>query len=266
MAKKYPLEKSVRNKLSRFLAKPGRIAAAMSVLKGWEERGWGPILFGGVVRDLIVLGGRYYPRDVDVVLQNTTTDELMTEFSSYEYKVNRFGGLHLNVNRWTFDVWPLEKTWAFANNISIPPIPEYLPMTTFLDVEAIAVTLNGPDRVGSIYSNGFFQAVERRCIGINYADNPFPELCAVRAIITACKLRFGVSPDLAKYFVRAVREHNASDLVSIQERHYGKVILRASDIRLFEEHFLRALSEGNHTVIPLPHRFNPTQLCLWPET
>lgn len=112
MANKSPLERSVRSKLSRFLTRPGKVASAMSVLKDWEERGWGPILFGGVVRDLIVLGGKYYPRDVDVVLQNATTEELINEFQTREYKLNRFGGLHLNVNRWAFDVWPLEKTWG----------------------------------------------------------------------------------------------------------------------------------------------------------
>jgi len=265
MAKKSPLERSVRSKLSRFLTRPGKVASAMSVLKDWEERGWGPILFGGVVRDLIVLGGKYYPRDVDVVLQNATTEELINEFQTREYKLNRFGGLHLNVNRWAFDVWPLEKTWGFTHDQSILPIPVNLPKTTFLDVEAVAVTLNGPTRVGDIYSNGFFQAVENRCVGINYINNPFPALCAVRAVITACKLRFRISAELARYFMRVAKECGTSELVYAQEHHYSKVIFRAPEIKQLEDHFMRALDADESSVIPLPDSYHPTQLRLWSE-
>jgi hypothetical protein len=265
MANKSAIEPRLRKKLSRLLKRSGSVGSAMSVLKAWEERGWGPILFGGVIRDLVVLGGRHYPRDVDVVLRSGTTEDLIEEFQPHEYNLNRFGGLHLNVNRWSFDVWPLEKTWAFSNDNSMAPTPANLPKTTFLNVEAVAVTLNGPSRIGQIYSNGFFQALEDRVVGINYRDNPFPALCAVRALATAYKLYFRISSELARYFIDAAREFGASELVHVQEQHYGRVIFRAHEITQLEEYFMRTLDSDGVSVIPMPDSYHPTQLHFWAE-
>jgi len=257
------LEILLRKKLSRFLVRRGQIGAAVSVLKSWEELGWGPVLFGGVIRDLLIFGGRHYPRDVDVVLRSAGTAALENELSHFEHRRNRFGGFHLNVSRWSFDVWQLERTWAFSHDVLLSPAVENLPKTTFLDVEAIAVTLSGPNRVGRIYSNGFFEAVERRCIDINYRANPYPALSAIRAIVTACKLRYRISAKLADYFVQTVHDQGPAALVDAQEQHYQKVLFRATDVVHLQTHFLSALGTQSNSVIPLPDAYHPTQLSLW---
>lgn len=261
---KSPLEVRLRRKLSRLLARPGEMAAAVDVLKGWQERGVAPILFGGVLRDLVVLGRRHYPRDVDVVLQRGTTEGILNDFSERQFRLNRFGGVHLTLNRWAFDVWPLEKTWAFTQNRSLAPTAGNLPKTTFLDVEAIAVTLKAPDRVGQIISNGFFEAIERRRIGINYRDNPFPGLSAVRALVTASKLQFAISVDLARYFVNAVEGLGVRELIYAQEQHYGKVWFRGSDLEVLRDYFSREAATDQQESVSLPARYQPTQLRLWP--
>jgi hypothetical protein len=261
---KSPIELRLRRKLSRLLVRPGEMAAAVDVLKGWQERGMAPILFGGVLRDLVVLGRRHYPRDVDVVLQRGTTEAILNDFSEQQFRLNRFGGVHLTLNRWAFDVWPLEKTWAFIQNRHLAPTAANLPKTTFLDVEAIAVTLNGPNRIGQIISNGFFEAIERRCIGINYRDNPFPGLSAVRALVTASKLQFAISMDLAQYYLSAVAELGVRELIYAQELHYGKVLFRESELQLLRDYFSREAEISQQESVLLPDRYRPTQLLFWP--
>jgi hypothetical protein len=233
------------------------------MLNDWQERGWRPILFGGFVRDIAILGRRYYPRDVDVVLINASTEDIMREFHPQSYHLNRFGGLRLDFHRWAFDVWPLEKTWAFTVDTSLAPIVENLPKTTFLDVEAVAVTLREQGKIERIYAHGFFEAVDRGCIGIGYRENPFPALCAIRAMIIACKLRYKVSSGVARYFVQAVREHGASELVNAQDIHYKRVLFRKPDISILRTHFTKALDEDGAEEISLPDIYDPVQLNLW---
>src|ERR1035438_5605030 len=100
MGYREPAEESLRRRLNRLLKRSGRVGSAITILKDWENRGWAPVLFGGVVRDLFILGSHRYPRDIDVVLGNAGTDEVIREFSGADYRLNRFGGLHLNVARW----------------------------------------------------------------------------------------------------------------------------------------------------------------------
>jgi hypothetical protein len=264
MADEVVLESRLRKKLLRLLRSPQQSWAA-SIVNKWEERGWGPILFGGLIRDLMVFGIRRYPRDVDVVLSNATTDQLLNEDSFQDFKLNRFGGVHVNINRWSFDVWPLDKTWRFTVDDSLIATPANLPRTTFLDVEAIAVTLNGPHRIGRIYSVGFFQAIKKQCIDINYEENPFPSLCAVRSIIIAWKLNYRLSRKLACYFVDVVAEQGAPELVFAQDRHYQKVLLRESDISDLKNYFEQACDSVDQDQITLPNKYDPKQLEFWPD-
>jgi hypothetical protein len=263
MANKSPLEFGLRRKLSRLLKQPGEMGAAVAVLKGWERNGMAPILFGGVLRDLVVLGRRHYPRDVDVVLGRGTTQDILNDFSEHQYRLNRFGGVHLSLNRWAFDVWPLERTWAFTHDSSLVPTASNLPKTTFLDVEAIAVTFNGPDRIGQITSYGFFEAIEKRSIGINYRHNPFPGLSAIRTLITACKLQFSISTELARYFVDVVADRGVAELVRAQESHYSKVIFRDSELERLTEYFTHEIHKSPDGEVSLPDRYQPKQLLLW---
>jgi hypothetical protein len=255
----------LRRKLSQFLVTSGEVGDAVSVLKKWEQKGWGPILFGGVIRDLMIFGTRQYPRDVDVVLTQATNEEVIRDVGPEDFHLNRFGGLHMNIHRWIFDVWPLRTTWRFTVDKTLLPTPENLPRTTFFDVEAIAVTLDGPEKIGDIFTAGFFEAIEKRCIDINYRNNPYPTLCAVRTIIMAWKLHYHISARLAHYFIDTVLEYGASELVLTQKQHYKQVLLQEREIDELKSYFIRAVASNSQTTISLPDKYDPKQLVFWSD-
>ena len=61
-----------------------------------------------------------------------------------------------------------------------------MPKTTFLNVEAVAVELNPrPTRSRKLYESGFFEGVATETIEINLEENPFPDLCVARSLLTA---------------------------------------------------------------------------------
>src|SRR5437879_3304641 len=91
----------LRKRLSTFLANhtqrklPLRLA-----LNRLEEHSWTGVIFGGVLRDLVVFGSSEAPRDVDVVVSGADAVELEHVYADIIESKNRFGGLRLRPKGW----------------------------------------------------------------------------------------------------------------------------------------------------------------------
>lgn len=223
------LEQTLLKKLELFFAEPSQ-HGVMSALSDWQRNGWHPYLFGGLLRDIFILGKSQHPRDIDVVVSGEAEQEFDKNVSPYIRHKNRFGGLRLELSRWQMDVWRLEKTWAFQTNHGLLPSPENLPRTTFLNVEAIVVSIEEGGKLGNIYEHNFFHAIRTKTIDINLEDNPYPALATVRALATAVRIRFALSSRLAKYILDTTDRMGIAGLISAQETHYGQVRFRKSEL------------------------------------
>src|SRR6185312_1377695 len=101
-----------------------------------------------------------------------------------------------------------------------------LPYTTFFNLEAIAVDVwSWPGVARNIYSGDdqFFRGLIDRVIEINRIENPYPELCVVRAVALAGNLRWKIGPRLLRYLVEVGSDMGVKDFEKIQEKHYGAV-------------------------------------------
>jgi hypothetical protein len=234
----------------------------VATLYDWRKKDWRPFLFGGLLRDVLILGPGQGPRDVDVVIGNGSSEELEEALHPYIKRRNRFGGFHLELSKWHFDVWPLQETWAFVQNKGLVASPQNLPKTTFLNVEAIAVSLGDDGEVGEIFESGFFDAVRTRTLDINLEDNPYPALAAVRALATAEKLRYSLSPRLGQYILETEKEVGPDALVNAQDSHYGYVRFRRLKIQRLVQHIRRELARSSATPIGV-HDAATRQLSLW---
>ncbi len=228
------------------------------------------VLFGGTLRSLLVSRvfsrrlGR--PRDVDIVVAGTTVDALRAQFKARIARETRFGGLKLRCARMEFDVWPLDRTWAFAHAGVASPSFQALPQTTFLNIEAIAVDI-WPDpgtRRRRIYSGDdqFFHGIRTRTVEINRQDNPFPALCVVRALIMATSIDFAIGPRLAKYIAHVGRQLSVRELEEIQRHHYGTLRYYGSRMRELIGYVADASArDGGPVTLPIPRQstFLPTR-------
>src|SRR5438128_121469 len=101
------------------------------------------VFFGGTLRALLLARlqqGRFgRPRDLDIVVSGASLDELRERFQHSVRRETRFGGLQLECMNWQFDIWPLEHTWAFQTQPELIPQFAALPLTTFFNLEAVAV-------------------------------------------------------------------------------------------------------------------------------
>jgi len=256
-------ELTLRKNVSRFFSSRARLRAPLlSALKRIKQKRITAYIFGGALRDLMVKGWSAEPRDIDIVVDSPlSTIESM--FADYLVRRTRFGGLHLNVRGWAVDVWPLSETWALRESLVDHKDFQALCKTTFLNVEAVAAEITTSRRLGTrVYSHGFFEGIQSRTLDINLEENPFPELCTVRALITASSLQFALSRRLAEYLLYYLRRTSFEELMSIQLSHYGFV--RCNLETLIEwQNRIETQMHVAESITPLTN--NAAQLRLWCE-
>ena len=244
----------LRERLARFLSNHSDWKTPLKLtLDRIGQNHWEAAIFGGVLRDLLVLGNAQLPRDVDIVVNVTDASELEDVFGDVLHDKTRFGGLRLRPKGWLIDVWTLNNTWAFRTGFLKNPSFTQLPCTTFLNVEAVAAEIvpqSGYPR--RIYSAGFFEAVENKLLDINFEPNPYPALCTVRSIITALRLGFSLSGRLAQYIVNCARELPAQAFVDAQMSHYGNVRVRQGRLLEYIDSLEKQLHASAEAVVYLP--------------
>jgi hypothetical protein len=246
------VETLLRSRLSRFLVEPAPWKAPfremVDVFRGKE---WKAVLFGGVLRDLVLYGPAKRPRDIDIVV-DCSLEDLSAALSSFPFQRTRFGGFRIAFRKWSFDIWPLRNTWAFAVGHMTATF-ENLPKTTFFNIEAVAVQFNTKRRnKRPLYSFGFAEAISTRVLDINFEPNPFPQLCIIRGLLTAARHGLLLSPRLARYMLEKGNRTEIAEIMQAQFGHYGVVRLRAQDIVSSLDHIEYCLRESSLSPLRLP--------------
>lgn len=220
---------------------------------------WKAVLFGGTLRSLLISRYLYRqagrPRDIDIVIQGPPREILRHLFEKLVTRETRFGGLQLRKAEWLFDVWPLERTWGIMEDRLSNPQFSYLPRTTFLNVEAIAVDVwPPPGGEREIYAGDdqFFRAIIDRVVEVNRIENPFPSLCVVRALVMTHDLGFRIGPRLARYIADQGPAIPEAELEQIQEKHYGHVRAPGRLLQKWIWSVRDSLDAGNDRDIRLP--------------
>lgn len=203
-----------------------------TLLSYFDRESWEVYLFGGLLRDIATKGPFALPRDIDLVVSDSTLQQIKLDFRSKIEGENRFGGLSMRFGEWSVDVWPVSETWAFKQHWDGEVSPAELPKTTFLNVEAVVMGLSPiPGHGRPVYENGFFDALRGRVLSINFEKNPHPESCITRTFVTAANLRYRLGTDLSKYIYEKLETVGVDDVVEYQKNHYGRVYLDYSRIK-----------------------------------
>lgn len=214
----------LRRRIRRFLSNKAEFRRPLSViLRSMSESKQPVFFFGGLLKDLMVLGPAATPRDVDIVV-SSVTEEMTSLWATQVKRRTRFGGVHLDSKGWLVDVWQVSDTWAFKQGFFHGCSFEDLPKTTFLNIQAVVAEVNPrPGKGRRIYSKGFFEAIKSRTIDINFEENPYPSLCVLVALLTAAKLSFSMSSRLARYVLYHTRTLELDEFLEIQRSHYGRI-------------------------------------------
>ncbi len=93
-------------------------------------------LFGGVLRDLALLGNKGFDSDIDLVVEGNWHD-CARYLESYGAAKNKFGGFRLSVDGWPIDIWNARETWAIKQGLVEYRSIFSLTETTVLNWDAI---------------------------------------------------------------------------------------------------------------------------------
>jgi hypothetical protein len=230
------VETQLRDRLRYFLGTPWRgrreVVTTLERLSLYGE----VLIFGGMLRDLLLRGNAGFDSDIDVVLVGANHDQVEKALAPLDAQRNRFGGYRLAKRHWKLDVWHLEDTWAFQQALVAPVAPDQLVHTTFFTWDAAVFSMSS----GSVWLHDQFQEhVVARILDINLAPNPNPEGAALRAVRAVVRDHARMTSAVAKYVLEAIDESSVESLVQREGSSYADRLLTEPILRDIQKH-LRA--------------------------
>ncbi len=203
------LKKKVRYFLSSSILGRQEVKTLLDQLQDIGE----VVIFGGMLRDLSLLGNEGFDSDIDLVIDTDKEDELDAFLQSYKPVRNKFGGYRLRLSRWEVDIWPLKSTWAFKKGYVKNRSFADLCKTTFFDWDGIVYNVGD----GSILAvEGYLDHINEGLLDINLENNPNPMGNIVKAFRYREKYGAGFSSRLAKYIYENLEDLDP-DLISLYE-------------------------------------------------
>jgi hypothetical protein len=257
---------TLRQRLSQFAKSGGVTFSGLTPIIRYANANPGRVfLFGSTLRGFLVSRPRYEFHDLDLVVSDSTPEELASIFGKAVKRENRFGGLHLDFGGLPVDMWPLAHTWAFHQGLVKGSSFVDLPKTTFLNIEAVTAELfPRPGRQRQVYSHGFFEAILSRCLEINFEANPFPAFCVVRSLVTAFRLKYAIGPRLAKYIIHHSDKTPLEELLKTLRGHYRQMFIGHDDLRRWLQAVKDQIRRDSGKAVVLP-RVTIRQPLLWDD-
>jgi len=214
-------------------------------------------LFGGTVRDLLVLGAKTPPRDLDLVVDSNAFEYFRHQFQFDRMSSNRFGGIKCKFN--TFQK-------GYRTDVTF----RSLPSTAFYNLDAIVAEIvpsKGKSRV--IHECGFFKGMINRQIDYNLEITEHPELNAVRGFVLAQRTGFHFSNRLCKFLFDLFFIKKRKHYEDIQLQHYKRVRI-PEEVLIWNFEQMRMILNKNPQSTYLPvfpkliqdeFLFDPEPLC-----
>lgn len=260
----------LRTRLAQLFQKravwSSQLVQALNVFRqAARERQWEAFLFGGVPRGLWVHGTGGSVRDFDIVVADDAFGDVLNAFGKNVVRHNRFGGAKLLIQENEFDVWPLSRTWAFAEGLFESASFQVLPRTTFLTIDSIVIEL--APRSGTrrrVFESGFFRSVTERRLDICLERNPYPELCAVRSLRIGHIFGFSFSSRLATYIRNVVRGSSSDILRQAQLQHYGRLLFDQNELQDITDRIATQLIDAAEDCVEI-FPTHATQTYFWSD-
>lgn len=168
------------------------------------------VIFGGMVREFSLGHAREFCSDLDLVTLHSRKS-IEQFLGGRDWVRNKFGGYRILQDKWMYDIWSLEDTWAAqAGYIECVNFDDLL-RTTFFDIDSAAFHISSRRL---IMSAAHVEAVRSKRLGINLAENPSPSAMARRAVRMAMRNELSLSRELAHYVVYNYRSSQPSSLES----------------------------------------------------
>lgn len=188
-------------------------------------------LFGGILRDVALLGRRGFSSDIDVVVEGSW-DNCVSYLEHLGASKNKFGGYRLEVAGWPVDIWNAKETWAIRQGLvpyrSIASLTE----TTVLNWDAIL--MNWRTR-NFVCRENYIEELKLRMLDIVLEQNPNPLGMTVRVLRHLyMKDARKISSSAAEYLANCARTYRFEDVKNYEISSYKNSVIQPAIYRFFE--------------------------------
>ncbi|TBW10998.1 hypothetical protein E0E50_09255 [Azotobacter chroococcum subsp. isscasi] len=230
-------EEILKKRISRFFksSEAGR-AELYSLISSLRMAG-DVILFGGVLRDIALYGTKKFNSDIDLVIDcspQSLSDLIKNK--SISATQNKFNGYRTEAGGWSIDFWPIESTWAFANNKVTLEGKKSLLNTTITNWDSIIYSFK-ENKI--ICSKNYFTDLQSGLLDIILEENPNQ----IGALIRILKSIYDknarvITSKTAKYICDELKKWTKEEIIDWQVNQLQKVYFTESDIKELEEKLL----------------------------
>lgn len=189
-------------------------------------------LFGGVLRDLALLGSKGFNSDIDLIVEGNW-HHFVSYLDSLNAHKNKFGGYRLIIGKIPVDIWHAEETWAIKNgHVTYNGIAS-LTETTVLNWDAIL--MNWRTRT-FVHRKNYFEEINERVLDIVLEENPNPLGMAVRVFRHLClKDARKITPSAVRYLANCAKIYTYEEIKNAEFKSYRNCIIDRAHHRFFEK-------------------------------
>ncbi|GBG13517.1 AAA family ATPase [Novimethylophilus kurashikiensis] len=187
-------------------------------------------LFGGVLRDMALLGKRGFGSDIDVVVEGAW-DNCVNYLESNGAKRNKFGGFRLEIDGWPVDIWNAEETWAIKQGLVEYKSIASLTETTVLNWDAIL--MNWRTR-SFICRDKYLEELRSRVLDVVLEKNPDPLGMVVRVFRHFClKDARKISANALVYLANSTAIYSFETIKNREIQSYGNTMIAPPVYKFF---------------------------------
>ncbi|PHS72244.1 MAG: hypothetical protein COB00_01215 [Alcanivorax sp.] len=179
-------------------------------------------LFGGIIRDVALLGRKGFNSDIDLVVDGdwNTCANFVEHLGA---KKNKFGGYRLFVADWPIDIWNATETWAIKEGLVEYKGIASLTDTTVLNWDAILMNWRTKN---FICTENYLDIISKRCLDIILEENPNPLGMAVRVFRhLSMKDARKITPRAIKFLSNTTRTYTYSQIAKKELSSYGNITI-----------------------------------------
>ncbi|MGB8226261.1 MAG: nucleotidyltransferase domain-containing protein [Sedimentisphaerales bacterium] len=190
-------------------------------------------LFGGVLRDLALIGERAFNSDIDIVVEGNW-DNCVNYIESLGARKNKFGGYRFHVAEWPIDIWNARETWAIKQGLVEYKGIVSLTETTVLNWDAILMNWRSHT---FICRKNYLESIQSGLLDIVLEKNPDPLGMAVRVFRHFClKDAKKITPSAIRYLANCTKLYSFDEIRSREIRSYSNTVIKPSRYKFFQ-HF-----------------------------
>lgn len=187
-------------------------------------------LIGGVLREYLDNDAINSLRDIDIVIKINDTNVWNNIIKKYNPSKNIFCGYKFICSEFIFDVWLIEETWAFKNNLvhynNCDEFIENLQHTVFLNMDALVYDF----KKGIWYKDKYDKAIKENTIDVVLKDNPQIPLNIVRLFVIKNRYNMKISNTLKDIIIETLNQYESLEdfidqLIKIQNNRYHNIYL-----------------------------------------